>query len=63
MSGITWICNLPRLTEFALKLRINSVCLSQSESSNFSQCVITLEIVMNSLSGSLLKRNGRILDF
>ena len=34
------ICNLPRITEFALKFRINSQSLSQSESSNFSQCVI-----------------------
>ena len=34
-----------RSAEFALKLRINSQCLSQSESSNFSQCVITDEIV------------------
>ena len=35
------ICNLPRITDFALKLRINSQSLSQSESSNFSHCVIT----------------------
>ena len=34
------ICHLPRITEFAFKLRINSQSLSQSESSNFSQCVI-----------------------
>ena len=34
----------PRVTEFALKLRINSQCLSQSESGNFSQCVITTAI-------------------
>ena len=38
------ICNLPRIIEFALKLRINSQCLNQSESSNFSKCVITIEI-------------------
>ena len=35
------ICYLPRITQFALKLRTNSPSLSQSESSNFSQCVIT----------------------
>ena len=38
------ICNLSRITEFALKLRINSQSLSQSESSNFSQCA-TFEIL------------------
>ena len=34
------ICNVPRITEFALKLHINPQSLSHSESSNFSQCVI-----------------------
>ena len=38
------ICNLPGITEFTLKLRINSQYLSQSESSNFSQCVIKGEL-------------------
>ena len=36
------ICNLPRIIEFALRLHINSQSLSQSESSNFSQCVIKM---------------------
>ena len=44
------ICNLPRITEFALKLRINSQYLSQSESSNFSQCVINLKISIKSIT-------------
>ena len=39
------ICNLPRITEFALKLRINSQCLNQSELSNFSQYVINIKIL------------------
>ena len=34
------ICNLPRITEFALKLHINSQSLRQLESNNFPQCVI-----------------------
>ena len=34
----------PEFTEFAFKLRMNSQCLSQSKSSNFSQCVITIKI-------------------
>ena len=34
------ICNLPRITELPLKLRINSQSLSQSESNNLSRCVI-----------------------
>ena len=39
------ICNLSRITKFALKLHINSQPLSQSESSNFSQCVI-LDVIL-----------------
>ena len=34
------ICNLPRITEFSLKFRINLHSLSQLESSKFSLCVI-----------------------
>ena len=42
------ICNLPRITEFALKLRINSQSLSQLESINFSQCVSNISDYMAS---------------
>ena len=45
---------MPRITEFALKLRINSQCLSQSESSNFSQCVIRERILLGKLALQLL---------
>ena len=45
---------MPQITDIALKLRINSQSFSQSESSNFSQCVITIRKV------SCLKASLRI---
>ena len=37
-----------RITEFALRLRINPQCLSESELNNFSQCVIRVEMASRS---------------
>ena len=53
------IRNWPRITEFALKLRITSQCLSQSESSNFSRFQIMYQIL---LSTSLICKISKVFE-